>query len=787
MNKQELSVLILDNDPGNTDLLLHQFDAGNYKIISNRIETREELEKFLRRDSCDIIIYAYELSRFSVLDALSCIQESGFDIPVIVIADSIRENQAVELMRAGVHDIFLSKKLKRLIPAVEREVRDARNRESRKKTEAMLKDNEHRMRLLINSMREAYLIGHIIRDEKKNAIDWSYLFVNESYKKISSKNDLQGRKATEIYPDIRKNDPELFDVFDRVTSTGVPETHLFFFNTIKKWIHSSVYRIEDDEFAVVYEDVTEIQKARSEAFFEQQRIQDVLEISQKNMDSLDNMLNFAQEKIITLFESEYSFFSFYDEDKKEFSIQAWNKKGQKDCTIKNSPIIYFLEQTGAWGEVIRQRKSIIINNFKNNNPFKKGYPEGHVPIHRFLSVPIFNNGRIVATAGIANKKTEYTEFDAMQLSLMMDSIWKIAEWMKIGEDLKKSEEKFSTAFSNNPSAMGIISIRDMVVLAVNKAFENLTGQKEETVIGLSISEITDEFRSPDLPFLFQKALKKKHFSGEEFEFYKQNKEKVFVSVSAETIEFENKPCILLVGEDVTRKKIIDEEIKQSREQLKRYAAHLQSIREEERIILSRDLHDNLGQILTALRMDIYRISKKLDNNENKEIQSMAEDSKEMLHLVDLTLDTVRRISRDMRPRILDELGLIPAIQWQIDEFIKYSGIPCAFKTNIQNLSLSEENSIGVFRILQEALTNITRHSKATKAAVKIAKNKEAVRLVIDDNGIGISEEKLNNKNSLGLLSMSERASLFGGNLSIRGTKGKGTQITLIIPVETNAL
>jgi len=228
----------------------------------------------------------------------------------------------------------------------------------------------------------------------------------------------------------------------------------------------------------------------------------------------------------------------------------------------------------------------------------------------------------------------------------------------------------------------------------------------------------------------------------------------------------------------------EEAIKASREQLKIFAAHLQSVREEERIHISRELHDNLGQCLTALKIDTSRIIKKLNSpGTGPDIPTAISLATSMIPLIDSTIDLVRKITSELRPRVLDEAGLIPAIEWQLDQFSKRTAIQYSFHSELPGLELEPSHSVGVFRIFQEALTNIMRHANATRIEVKIFRDDRAVILDIEDNGRGITSSSITDKKSLGLLGMKERAVLFGGDLSISGKKGIGTKVTLSIPLK----
>ena len=213
-----------------------------------------------------------------------------------------------------------------------------------------------------------------------------------------------------------------------------------------------------------------------------------------------------------------------------------------------------------------------------------------------------------------------------------------------------------------------------------------------------------------------------------------------------------------------------------RAELKSLSARLESVREEERTRISREIHDELGQQLTGLKMDISWINKRMS-----EQPEMSEKLRSMLGLVDTTLRTVRKISTELRPGILDDLGLIPAIEWQCSECEKRNGIECHFHNHSEEQEFSPELSTAVFRIVQEALTNVVRHSNATSIVVDMKSQDDSLMVSIKDNGKGISPEDISNTKTLGLLGIKERAELLGGDCRIDGKKGEGTTITLVIP------
>jgi signal transduction histidine kinase len=174
-------------------------------------------------------------------------------------------------------------------------------------------------------------------------------------------------------------------------------------------------------------------------------------------------------------------------------------------------------------------------------------------------------------------------------------------------------------------------------------------------------------------------------------------------------------------------------------------------------------------------------SKINEADEKSNIKSIVAQAEELMPIIDATIQLVRKISSGLRPRILNEFGLVPAIEWQIEGFSKRTGIPCKLELEVQTIEIEDTNKIAFFRIFQESLTNIMRHANATHVIVRISKKNYSTILEVKDNGIGIKENQISDIESLGLIGMRERAVLLGGELMIRGKKGKGTVVTLSIP------
>ena len=222
----------------------------------------------------------------------------------------------------------------------------------------------------------------------------------------------------------------------------------------------------------------------------------------------------------------------------------------------------------------------------------------------------------------------------------------------------------------------------------------------------------------------------------------------------------------------------EREIRNSREELRNLSAHLQSVREEERTRMAREIHDELGQSLTALKMDISWLSRRLleeDPAFKKKLASMEE-------VIDRTIQTVQKLSGELRPGLLDDLGLAAAIEWQAEDFQNRTGIECEVSLSPEETVLTRDQSTTMFRIFQETLTNVIRHARASKVEVRLREKKGSIVLEVRDNGRGITEAEISNPKSFGLIGMRERVEFIDGEITISGYHGKGTRITVTLPL-----
>jgi signal transduction histidine kinase len=235
---------------------------------------------------------------------------------------------------------------------------------------------------------------------------------------------------------------------------------------------------------------------------------------------------------------------------------------------------------------------------------------------------------------------------------------------------------------------------------------------------------------------------------------------------------------LHLQQEISERTRAEAELTRSQEQLRDLASHLQFIREEERTHIAREIHDELGQALTALKMDAHWLNQKLPQDQ----ALLSGKIKSMSRLIDTTVQAVRRISSELRPKLLDDLGLSAAMEWQANEFMSRAGITCDISSEPEDIILDQARSTAFFRIFQETLTNVARHAQATQVEVLLQEFSDTVELVVWDNGQGITESQIANAKSLGIIGMRERVHSLGGELKISGAPARGTTVAVRIPL-----
>jgi PAS domain S-box-containing protein len=350
---------------------------------------------------------------------------------------------------------------------------------------------------------------------------------------------------------------------------------------------------------------------------------------------------------------------------------------------------------------------------------------------------------------------------------------------KVEKALRESEEKYRDLYDHAPDMYHSVD-GSGIIIDCNETEARMLGYSKDEIIGKPITNFwtADSIRLHEEAFPSIKAEKKDRVI--EREFIRKDGSTFLTSLHVFTEIDRNNNFIRTktIARDITESKHMENELKNSREELRNLSAHLQSVREEERRLIASEIHDELGQVLTTLKLDLSRLKTKL----SKENNLLAASAQSMSDLVDKTIESVQRISSELRPGVLDHLGLSDAIEWLAGEVCSRKELPYDITIIPEDISLDQNRSIAVFRIFQEALTNVVRHAQATMVEVTLTKGNSGLALVVKDNGVGIPAEKLLDHNSYGLIGIRERARYLGGDVVISGSPGNGTSVVVNIPL-----
>ena len=348
----------------------------------------------------------------------------------------------------------------------------------------------------------------------------------------------------------------------------------------------------------------------------------------------------------------------------------------------------------------------------------------------------------------------------------------ITEKKKAEEEITESELNYRSLFEQASDAI-FITGTDFNFIDINTSGCKLTGYSKDEFIKLTPNDLVFKEDLKANPFKKDQLKSGKTFS---YERRLKRKDGTAVAVEANT-KFLLDGRVVTFVRDITDRKKAEEEILQKNNELKALAAYLQNIREEERKEIARELHDELGQQLAAIKIDAKWLNKRIVDDD-----SIKNRTDEMLLQIDETIKTIRKITSELRPEILDELGLNTALEWKVNKFFNHTNIRCNLHNELGELTLTPKTAINVYRIIQESLINIAKHSEATEVNIHLKVENKNLIILISDNGKGFDSEKIKQKKSFGLIGMKERAEMIGGTIQIVSEQGKGTLVELIVTI-----
>ncbi len=316
----------------------------------------------------------------------------------------------------------------------------------------------------------------------------------------------------------------------------------------------------------VSRDISERKKAQEMIRKNEQRLESLLRITQYQATSTQDFLDYALDEAIRLTDSRLGYIYFYDDVEKRFVLNTWSKEVMKECTVVGAPNVYDLDKTGIWGEAVRQARPIVVNDFQAPHPLKRGYPEGHAHLHKYMTVPVFNNGRIVAVAGVANKEADYDEADVRQLTLLMDSVWRITEQKKSELACHQAEEKYRNIVEN--AQEGIFqSTREGRFLTANQAMAAILDYESPEDLMKSVTDLDVQiYTDPeDRRELLLAAEMEGQVAGFETQYLRKDGSPIWVSINKRAVRDEKGRLLFYEGfvEDITSRKISMEQIRRA--------------------------------------------------------------------------------------------------------------------------------------------------------------------------------------------------------------------------------
>jgi PAS domain S-box-containing protein len=405
--------------------------------------------------------------------------------------------------------------------------------------------------------------------------------------------------------------------------------------------------------------------------------------------------------------------------------------------------------------------------------------------NRRLGLPVATEYKSI---GIRADGTKFPFFAGItQVSLPDGPAWigyfiDITDQVNAEKSLQETNRVLSALIQASPLAIICLDLDQKVTLWTPSA-EKLFGWSAGEVLGKELPTIPTELRnefdtlfiqSTTLPPLINYETQRIHKDGSRID--------VSISNSVQYKSTGEKNGVMTILVDISKRKIAERQLEKSLAELHALSARLVTIREEERSRISREIHDELGQNLTGLKMDLFRINKRLSKyDDHQSVEQILGQTADMIELVDLSINSVRRIATELRPSILDTLGIIPAVEWLVSDFQSRVGIHCEFISLVDHFQPSTEVSTALFRVCQEALTNIIRHADASQVIIILDAYRDRIQMTIEDNGRGFDVEEITNTHSLGLIGMKERIIALNGEFLIQSTPSSGTLLTARIP------
>ena len=797
----DISLLFVDDEP----VILSYFSAFSlkYGYKADTVASGKEALALLEETSYDMVITDILMPGMSGIQLLKNLQKSFPDIPVIMITSDPSIESAMESLKLGAVDYVVKpidpKKLDHTIRrALHQRSLEIENLNYRESLEKLV---EERTRELQREIADRKILQNDYEALVENTLqaivilqNKRVLFCNSMASEITgySREELNSLQLEDFFRNVHHDDVSRIVATVDAQCSRIPKRVDIEFRLKHK----------DGDFRHVMAAISKLQQRGSEAL--QVSFIDITRRKQAEEDIGRGFKQVLQQKkeLEALLDGAKSILenrdfttmtrSIFDAARRTTGatsgyIALLNEEGNENdvlflesgglpCSVDPDlpmPIRGLREQAYASGETVTE------NDFENSE-WKQYLPEGHVILKNVLFAPLVIDGKSVGVMGLANKPDDFTPHD-LRLAGAFGQLAAIALKSSLVIDaLQKSEQLLHFAIDQAPIPVIIATSPNVRIEWINEHAKQLLIKpmpEPTTVLLDEHREFWPTFHPDGTPYdvnelpLTQAVQEGKTTKGREI-LLRCNDGDHWLSASAAPLFDENGEIIagIVTFPDVTEKKRLEEE-------LRKFGQHLHEATEEVRKTIAREIHDEVGQAMTALKMDLNSFAEHLSDN-IEQLQHI----KTMMALINRTIKSVKRLQMELRPNLLDDLGLEETLRWQGREFERRTKLECRFDIPQLEYQFSELESVTLFRLFQESLTNIMRHADAHKVEADLKKTEDAIILHISDDGRGIPKETLTSASSYGLISMRERTLAMNGEVHIESSPGKGTKIEVRIPV-----
>jgi PAS domain S-box-containing protein len=735
--ERHLRILILEDMASDAELMIYELRQAGVAFSHRRVSDREHFHTALQEYEPDLILSDFHLPSFDGLEALSLAQATRPEIPFIFVSGAMGEEVAIDSLKRGATDYVLKDRLARLAPAVRRALREAEERQERRQAEMALRHSEQRYRILLKNIPAVVYKGYW---------DCSVDFVDEKVeeltgypKKVFDSRELKWSDL--LIPADREHFQEAFLCGLRGSRSYIREYRIRRKDGETIWIQDrgQILCTPDgrvDYISGVFFDVTARRQAEEALHAASAYARSLIEASPDPLVTISPAgkimdVNEATEKITgvarhDLVGTDFSDY-FTEPDKAREGYQLVFSQGM----VRDYPL------------AIRHVSGQIIDVLYNATVYRN--ESGEV------------QGVFAAARDITARK-------------------------QAEEALRESENRFASFMRYLP---GFAVMRDVQghYLFANEAWERMRRLQGQVWQGKSLAELwlpeaVDTFHDSDLLVLER---------GEPLQTIEEIPQDDgihnWLVNKFPILDKDGKPILIgSVGIDITRRQRAEEALRESEQRLRFLTSQLLSAQERERKRISMELHDELGQSLAVLKLQIRAIERRLGEDQ----QDLKEFCRELLRYLDGVIDNVRRLSRDLSPAILEDLGLQSALKYLIDGVSKHYTVTHSFGVEKLDQLFPSDAQIIIYRIFQECLSNISKHAGASEVSIDIREENGHIAIVMEDNGSGFDLAQVSARGiesrGMGLAALDERCRMLGGSLQIRTEPGQGTRIMCVVPI-----